>query len=395
MKGKHIVRLMETIRIVSILLLLFWIYDFQINHGLGITKIFYYVIFAILVVMIGILVQLIFKNQTSIFETHKKNVNKERVRYISIILIFPLLAVFLYGTNYYSNFEAELLNFPEKSLYQDSQKENEIMEPQNFSIEDSSFLSVIEKYKRSTTLLQPHKSVHEISWKESKFGGYPNMESFSEYPKCDVCKSSLNFVFQLYRKDFPEFYFPRDTNIFQLFRCPNEDCKSTRTNDISDHKMFHYYSKVDCEKNRLFVKNKNSSSNIELEVPDCYLKPTKTFDYPYYDEYDSRDLAKLDANFRFKLGDNQIEKYVTKPHTKLDGYPSFIQNVVYPKCSCGRIKEFLFQLSSDDTDEELKYKNGAIHWSDHGIMIGDAGNIYYYICLHCGEKSIESYWDCS
>ncbi len=149
------------------------------------------------------------------------------------------------------------------------------------------------------------------------------------------------------------------------------------------------------KKNNGFVKIKSISNNIEPEVPNCYLKPLKVFDYPYYDEYDNKDLKKLSDNFKEKLADNQLERYVAKPHTKIGGYPGFIQNVFYPKCTCGRIKEFLFQLSSDDTDEKSKYKNGTIHWSDHGIMIGDVGNIYYYICTNCGEKSIESYWDCS
>ncbi len=247
MRGKQIVRLTEAIRLISILLLIFWFYDFQINHGLGITKNFYYVIFGILVIMISILLHLIFKNQTSMFERHKKKVNSERVRYLSIILIFPLLVIFLFATNFYTKFETELSNFPENSLYPDSQKTNNIIETQNFSIEDSSAESIIEKYKKSTTLLQPYKSEHEISWTESKFGGYPNMESFSEYPKCDVCKSSLNFVFQIYKRDFPEFYFPNNSNIFQLFRCPNDKCKDAYS-DSSDHKMFHYYSNVNCKK---------------------------------------------------------------------------------------------------------------------------------------------------
>lgn len=36
----------------------------------------------------------------------------------------------------------------------------------------------------------------------------------------------------------------------------------------------------------------------------------------------------------------------------------------------------------------------ADNWSPHHIMIGDLGNIYFYVCKSCGETSIESYWDC-
>ena len=31
----------------------------------------------------------------------------------------------------------------------------------------------------------------------------------------------------------------------------------------------------------------------------------------------------------------------------------------------------------------------------HGIMIGDVGNIYYFVCKKCGENTIEPYWDSS
>jgi|GEM_PF-1686762 len=398
MGGKQIVRLTETIRFVSILLLVYWIYDYKINHGLGIAVTFYHVILGVLILMSGILVHLIIKNQTSMFESHNKNVNRERVRYLTKILIFPLLAVILYGTNYYTKFQPELSDSSEMPLYPNYQMTNQPVESNEVAVRDSMY-DIIEKYKKSTTLLQPHKSGHEISWKESKFGGYPNMESFKEYPKCDVCKSSLNFVFQLYKKDFPEFYFPEDANIFQLFRCPNDKCNYFLKSSVSDRKMFHYYSKVNCVKNNVFVKNKNVSNNIEPEVPDCYLKPIKTFDYPYYDNYKEVDLAKLDEKFKYQLGNEQIEKYATKPQTKLGGYPSYIQDSYYLKCNCGRIKEFLFQFSSDERENsnENIYSSGynGIHWSDHGIMMGDVGIIYYFICFHCGEKSIESVWDCS
>jgi len=399
MEGKQIIRITETTRFVSITLIVYWLYDFLINRGIGITEICYWIILGILALMIVVLLVIILNNQTNIFEAHTRNVRRERRRYVSIILIFPALAMFLFGADYCTKFKPKWLNFSQSEYYTDSQDVDEIIESKYKSGQDTLFVedtvSILEKYKKSATLLQPRKSEHEISWKESKFGGYPNMESFSEYPKCDECKSSLNFVFQLYKKDFPEFYFPDDSNIFQLFRCPNDKCKS-HNKPASDNKMFHFYSKVDCIKNNEFIKIKNVAESIEPEVPDCYLKPVKTFDYPYYDDYKEEDLAKLDDNFKFKPGNLQIEKYITKPDTKIGGYPNFIQESYYPKCKCGRIKEFLFQLSSDDrvNRNEINY-NSPLRWSDHGIMIGDAGNIYYYICMHCGENSIESYWDCS
>ena len=116
------------------------------------------------------------------------------------------------------------------------------------------FFELLEDYKKEAILLQPRKSEKEISWKESKFGGVANLESFSEYPLCDCCQSSLNFVFQIYKKDLPEFYFPGTYNIFQLFRCPNKKCSEARKGDLYDQKMFHYFSEVKCITNKTLEK---------------------------------------------------------------------------------------------------------------------------------------------
>ena len=43
-------------------------------------------------------------------------------------------------------------------------------------------------------------------------------------------------------------------------------------------------------------------------------------------------------------------------------------------------KEFFFQLTGEE---------------DHGLFWGDIGSIYYFKCEKCGEKSIESRWDCT
>ena len=269
---------------------------------------------------------------------------------------------------------------------------NEILTSEQF-FETEYIKNLIEKYSRKTVLLKPHKSEKEIKWTESKFGGYPNLESFSEYPKCNSCNSSLNFVFQIYKKDFSDFYFPNDSNIFQLFRCPNNNCKDSY-NEFFDHKMFHYFSKVNCERNKELEKEKNNLTDLELEVPNCYLKSIEKFDFPNYDDYDENDFVEIENKFGEDLSEKFMDKYSAIQNTKLYGYPSYTQSPCYPVCNCGKTKEFLFQLSSEDIEDGVEFPPKPDNWSSHGIMIGDVGNIYYYICKDCGEKSIESNWDC-
>ena len=82
---------------------------------------------------------------------------------------------------------------------------------------------LLSTYKKQTTLLKPHLSDKQIDFTKSKMGGVPNLNGFKEWPICDECDAPLNFVLQLYKKDFPDFYFPEDKTIFQIFRCPNHD----------------------------------------------------------------------------------------------------------------------------------------------------------------------------
>lgn len=74
--------------------------------------------------------------------------------------------------------------------------------------------------------------------------------------------------------------------------------------------------------------------------------------------------------------------------SKFGGIPNLSGFGTYPYCDCCSTP-----LNFDDQEE------GVIDpvpdkWSPHHIMIGDLGNIYFYVCKNCGENSIESYWDC-
>ena len=153
--------------------------------------------------------------------------------------------------------------------------------------------NIVEKYSRKTILLKPHKSENEIKWTESKFGGYPNLEYFSEYPNCDSCHTSLNFVFQIYKKDFSGFYFPNNSNLFQLFRCPNNDCKDSY-NEFYDHKMFHYFSKSKSEINKEFEIENNNLDDFEPKIPNCHLKITEKIDFPNYDDFIENDFIEIE-----------------------------------------------------------------------------------------------------
>ena len=74
-------------------------------------------------------------------------------------------------------------------------------------LQDEQVTSLLSKYKKQTTFLQPYRSDKEIDFTKSKMGGMPNINGFQEWPMCDECGAPLNFILQLYKSDFPDFWY--------------------------------------------------------------------------------------------------------------------------------------------------------------------------------------------
>lgn len=226
-------------------------------------------------------------------------------------------------------------------------------------------------------------------------GGVPNLNGFQEWPVCDECNTPLDFVLQLYRTDFPDFYFPDNENIFQLFRCPNGCCPAAYSGDHYDHKMFHYYWNVNTDENNdIEIPDSMKSRSLgEEKAQECHFRPKISDDYPDPGDYAGDDWANLED----KYGGDMLEEdrvvtftdkglylfmdtFYVKRATKCGGYPSWTQDTKWPDCGCGSKKEFFFQLAGDE---------------DHGLFLGDGGSINYFVCTKCGEESIESRSDCT
>jgi uncharacterized protein YwqG len=277
----------------------------------------------------------------------------------------------------------------DSSNLQDAQKG---LKKQQF-LESTYVVNIVAKYSRQATVLNPHRSANTLSALLSKFGGKPNLAGFTEYPCCTTCNTPLNFVIQLYQKDFPELYFPSNRNLFQVFRCPNFNCADACSDTFeSDLKLLIRY--VEHEGTTLVELDKPSTmqNDLENEVPDCQLTPIKSPDFPIYDDYGA-EVNDMEKNFGEDLTEVFFDTYTSTSRTKIGGYPSFTQSPHYPICDCGDTKEFFFQLASDDREEGIE-NPAPNNWSPHGLMFGDVGNIYFYVCRSCGDKSIETYWDC-
>lgn len=289
--------------------------------------------------------------------------------------------------------------FFKKLLSSTRERKTEIVTKKEMSfdifLQDDQVQQTISKLKRETVLLNPRRDTSNRDVK-SKMGGEPNLMHFESYPVCDSCNSPLNFVLQLFKQEFPEFYWPDNKTIFQLYRCPNYDCSGAFSENY-DLKMFHFYFTSFDDTEKFFSKPVVEIPNRESEVAACLFHRETVADYPMFESGTYEEHEELELHFSDELIVEFEERYQPKQQTKIMGYPSFTQNTYYPICNCGKEKEFFFQLASEDNDGDVNSKDftGNHAWSHHGIMIGDVGNIYYFVCADCGEKSIESYWDCS
>lgn len=258
------------------------------------------------------------------------------------------------------------------------------------SVEDIPEVKPLTKIKRPVTLLKPKKAKNPVPFSVSKMGGTPNLNLFEKWPRCDVCNTPLNFVFQIYKDEFPEFYFPDDASIFLLFRCPNYFCEGA-FDGHHDLKMFWFYGEADTDENTIIEKPAHTSEDAEEQMPDCSFNPIRTIDYPHFEEQ-SEKWEKFEEKYieDIDIIDEFMSKYQPKIGTKINGFPDWVDTPDYPVCSCGNRKEFFFQLSSEEEEEG---EEPPVEWPPYAAVIGESGNLYFFVCKKCGAGSIESRWE--
>lgn len=273
----------------------------------------------------------------------------------------------------------------------------------------------IERFGKVAIRLHPRRDA--VADSRSKLGGvfYPFAEN---WPICLIHQKHLVPVLQVHAEDVPEFVFPTESDLLQLFWCPY----SHRPDDAPLLQIiWRSWREID-EPTPENLKRELADSDL-LVLP-CRLNPEKVIEYPA-----SEVLAQLDPQLWEKIAAstvlaaiaeaNDMEDAATAydwwlsvaPGTKLGGYPHWIQRPETPLDHLGREMEYLLTIDSAECDAGtwqrwLPHENRSTWESGDydlrnafqcptGIMLGDMGNLHVFVSKDPSDCTTRWVYQCT
>ncbi len=257
----------------------------------------------------------------------------------------------------------------------------------------------------------------------SKIGGTFLWPAAEEWPACEEHDGPLVAALQLRKEDVPEVGFRRGTDLFQLLWCPHnhepEYCPAVTA----------YWRKAEAIRDPV-RSHPAPTDPVRRYVPKpCLLYSERVVEYPDPFELDEALYDRLQASEPLARAVDLVRPLAVGPWvppgdaaalyqcwlstadgTKVGGYPDWVQGPEYPACSCGAVMELLVLFSSWEFDGATwgrwlpvqerdvltaDYRVRTAVQSAAGLMFGDAGNMYVFICRACKARPLRSLMQCS
>ncbi|MER7764539.1 DUF1963 domain-containing protein [Streptomyces sp. NPDC097619] len=135
----------------------------------------------------------------------------------------------------------------------------------------------------------------------------------------------------------------------------------------------------------------------------CVVHPERVDEYPSWDLPESLwdaleprfDALEEDSGWSYEY------HLATAPGTKLGGYPGWCQDPDWPACpDCREPMEHLLTVESGEADSLsgtiwTPYEDHGVRYSGPGLVLGDAGGVYFFECPTCPGRPGAHRYDCS
>jgi hypothetical protein len=280
---------------------------------------------------------------------------------------------------------------------------------------------------RMTVRLHPRPGTPQNS--DSSMGGPLLWPSDEPWPRCaeldrhgkmlvELPDEPLPLVpvLQLFARDVPELPFPEGTDLCQVLWCPlDHDPDSIPEVTL----RWRDSTTITTPRHEPAPIDAHHSQGDYLPSP-CVLAPERVREHPDYSDVPWELSQRIDAWEEQAEHDWFYQSHLSAaPGTKVGGWPYWIQGPVWPSCTEGHTMEHLLTIASDESDgsswetwtpiedqERITWHPNNVNGrpvqialvpdqEPAGIMIGDAGDLYLFICLHCQTRPILTIGQCS
>ncbi|GAA4260136.1 hypothetical protein [Dactylosporangium darangshiense] len=281
-------------------------------------------------------------------------------------------------------------------------------------------LPPVAPYARTTVRLHPRPGAPTAA--QSSMGGPLLWPAEEPWPACDGPAGAEHLdgtdvvpvvpVLQLYAADVPELPFPDGADVLQVLWCPSDHDPWT-----SPLPRLFWRDSAAVTGPLATAPASDPEADGERRPDTCVLDPERVLEYPDWDLPDAardeiRDAIRALAR---DTGWEYDHDLATASGTKVGGYPGWTQLPDWPECACGRRMEHLLTVASWEFSNgyerrwiTVEDRPAMAGWGfdaapDHpwrrlqnpaGIMLGDAGGIYLFVCLACPGRPYEYRFDC-
>ncbi|MEV7402042.1 DUF1963 domain-containing protein [Streptomyces sp. NPDC091267] len=218
-------------------------------------------------------------------------------------------------------------------------------------------------------------------------------------------------VLQLYAREVPELPFPAGADVLQVLWCPFDHAAG-----YVPRPELYWRDSSASDGESLTPPRPDGAGDDYLPAP-CVLHPERVVEYPNWDLPD--DVAEaLEERFEQveeETGWSYWSHLSVAGGVKAGGYPTWTQDPCWPDCTgCGGRMDHLLTVNSAEFDGEswrtwlptedtpasgtiwdLPYEDRTLIQRPPGLMLGDMGGIYLFVCLRCPDRPYAYHSDCS